>query len=95
MSISAMMRFVRLIGTLRITSIDRTEAAGAGAHIAQPHDGGGTGTPPLAHIWAFGLLAHRRQFVLMDDGVDLFVGGPTTHADTQPVRFGQALALAA
>ena len=54
----------------RIARVDRAETAGARAHGAHQHDGGGAGVPALADVRALGFLAHRREPVLVHDALD-------------------------
>ena len=56
----------RLVGiepAARIAGIHRTEAAGARAHRAHQHDGGGAGIPAFADVRALGFLAHGGELV--------------------------------
>ena len=45
---------------------DVTEAAGAGAGVAEDHDGGDAGRPALAHVGALGFLTDGVEVVVVD-----------------------------
>src|SRR5690606_39229744 len=64
----------------RAAGLDVAEAAGAGAGVAQDHDGGDAAGPALAHVRAAGLLADRVQLVLGHDVAQALVAGAARHA---------------
>jgi hypothetical protein len=45
---------------------DVAEAAGAGADVAEDHEGGGAGGPAFAHVGAFGGLADGVKAMVVD-----------------------------
>ena len=47
---------------------DIAEATGAGAGVAEDHDGGDTFGPAFAHVWAGGFLANGVEIVGVDGG---------------------------
>ena len=67
---------------------DGAEAAGAGADVAQNHEGGGSVFPALAHVGAAGGFADRVQVERAHDALELLVPFAPKEADTEPVRAG-------
>ena len=53
------------------------EGAAAGAEVAEDHEGRGAVTEALAQVRALGLLAHRRQTLLAQQGLTGVTAGPT------------------
>ena len=47
--------------------LDRAEAAGTGADIAEDHDGGGAARPAFPHVRALGALTDRVQVIVVDE----------------------------
>ncbi len=62
-----------------------TEATGAGADVAQDHEGRRTGRPTLAHVRAPGALAHRVELMVVDDVDEVFIGRAVGQLHAEPV----------
>ncbi len=77
------------IGFGRATGGNVAEGAGAGAHIAEDHDGCGAAAPALAHIWALGGLAHGVQVVPVHVLTRGHVTGPIGELGAEPIRFAR------
>jgi hypothetical protein len=71
-------RFLDVQPAARVAGVHGAEAAGAGAHRAHQHDGGGAVAPALAHVGAVGFGAHGAQAVLADvalNGLEALAAG--------------------
>ena len=60
----------------RPAGLDRAEAAGAGAGVAQDHDRGGALLPALPDVRAAGLLADRVEREVTHQALEIVVVGP-------------------
>ncbi len=66
---------------------DVAEAAGAGADVAEDHDGGGAAGPAFAHVGAFGGFADGVELVVVDGLAEGGVGGAGGEFDAEPRGF--------
>ena len=86
-TLSATLR--RLVGiepAARIAGIDGAEAAGARAHRAHQHDGGGAGVPALADVGALGFFAHGGEAVLAHGAAHEVVARAGRRRRLEPAR---------
>src|SRR5262245_39654862 len=73
-----------LVPRPRPAGLDVAKPAGAGAGVAQYHDGGHATGPALAHVRAAGLLADRVELVLVHDAAEALVARAPGHLGPQP-----------
>ena len=68
--------------------VDRAEAAGAGAGVAQDHEGGGAGVVALADVRTARFLADGVELIRGDEVTDVLEALAAGELRLEPARFG-------